>query len=651
MPGSTRAASRRRPNARLKLCCALLSPLVLAALLASTSPAQTPAGAAATAATPAATPSATPVATPAATPAAGESGTTGVITGRVLAEDGQPLSNARVVTSRTGGTPVSASSALSDAEGKFTLSNLTFGAYLVNAFAPGYVLESDPSDQSATRVYHHVGDSITLRMIKGGVITGTVTDAGGQPVVGVFVEAARVRYADGRTAREGAGGRIFQPRPTDDRGVYRIYGLRPGAYIIRAGGRNSFGSFTPYDMNVPTYFPSATREGATQVIVQAGQETSGIDIRYRGEAGHVVSGTISGAPPSTDPASGSGIVIALKHVSASAPEQYVSLQRDDNAFVFDGVADGDYDLLARRDALRDDFAAASPLQRISVRGRDVTGVALALAPLGSVSGRLLFDPAASPEDKSACQPARAPRAGESIVVARRDEPDNAADQSLAFFPAMNSTAPGDTGEFQLRSLRAGRYQMLVRLPAADFYVRAITFGNAPAKSAPPAAPVRSAKSATAAASVPSRSGFSLQAGERLSGLNIHVAAGASGLRGRIAATTADDTSDTGASSTRLLPSRVHLVPAEREQADNVLRYAESGVAADGTFAFTNLAPGRYWVLARPDAADSPDNSPRPLAWDADARARLRREAESANALVVLAPCQRIADFSLANPAK
>jgi protocatechuate 3,4-dioxygenase beta subunit len=630
-----------RPNSRLKLCCALLSPLILAALLASNSPAQTRAGTAATAS---------------ATTAAGESGTTGAITGRVVGEDGQPLSNARVITTRAGSAPVSASSALTDEEGKFALRNLTYGAYVVNAFAPGYMLEPDPSDQPATRVYHHVGDSVTLRMTRGGVITGTVTDGGGQPVVGVYVEAARVRYADGRATREGAGGRIFQPRLTDDRGVYRIYGLRPGAYIIRAGGRNAFGQFTPYDQNVSTYFPSATREGATQVSVQAGQETSGIDIRYRGEAGHAVSGTISGAPPATDPASGSGIVVALKHVSASTPEQFISYLPDGSAFVFDGVADGDYDLLARRDGLRDDFAAASPPRRVSVRGRDVTGVTLALAPLGSLSGQLLFDPAATPEDKSACQPARAPRAGESIVIARRDDADNAADQSFAFFPGTHSTAPGDTGEFQLRGLKAGRYQMLVRLPAADFYVRAITHGNAPAKSATPApgAPVRSAKPAQAA-SVPARSGFSVQAGERLSGLKINVAAGASGLRGRVAAAAAaatNDTGDTGASSARLPPSRVHLVPAEREQADDALRYAESSVADDGTFNFANLAPGRYWVLARPDpAADSPDNFPRPLAWDTDLRARLRREAETANALVVLAPCQRIADFVLTNPAK
>jgi hypothetical protein len=576
-----------------------------------------------------------------------ESRTGGAITGRVVGEDGQPLANARVSASRMGGA-AGAVAAQSDGEGKFTLANLTFGAYLVNAFAPGYMLETDPSEHPSARVYHHVGDSVTLRMIKGGVITGTVTGAGGEPVVGVFIEATRVRYADGRTVREGASGRIWQPRQTDDRGVYRIYGLRPGAYIIRAGGRTSFGTFTPYDLNVPTYYPSTTRDAATEVAVPAGAEMTGIDIRYRGEAGRAVSGVISGALPADYPASGT-VVIALKHVSSAAPEQYVSFLPGNSGFAFDGVADGDYDLLARLNSSRADLAAASPPRRVSVRGRDVTGITLALAPLGSVSGQLRFDPPAALDDKLACPPARAPRAAESVISARRVDAGHAADPGSAFFPAASETVPDDKGEFHLRGLKAGHYQLLVRLPAADFYVRAVTLANAPANNAPPApaAPGKTARPAPAIGD-PARLGFTLQTGERLSGLNLHVAAGAAGVRGRIAA--ANGGAGASAAGVAL---RVHLVPAEREQADNLLRYAESRVAADGAFAFAHISPGRYWLLARPapNAPDAPDNSPLPLAWEADARARLRREAEAARAPLALAPCQRIADFVLPHPSR
>src|SRR5205085_2313157 len=94
--------------------------------------------------------------------------------------------------------------------------------------------------------------------------------------------------------------------------------------------------------------------------------------------------------------------------------------------------------------------------------------------------------------------------------------------------------------------------------------------------------------------------------------------------------------------------RVHLLPAEREHADDVLRFFETTPGADGAFLFKNLPPGRYLLLARL-AADANDATPRPASWDADARARLRREAEAANTTVELQPCQRATDFALRFP--
>ncbi len=39
----------------------------------------------------------------------------------------------------------------------------------------------------------------------------------------------------------------------------------------------------------------ATRDTAAEVTVTSGGEASGIDIRYRGDQGHVVSGSVSGS--------------------------------------------------------------------------------------------------------------------------------------------------------------------------------------------------------------------------------------------------------------------------------------------------------------------------------------------------------------------
>src|SRR5581483_7973250 len=105
-----------------------------------------------------------------------------------------------------------------------------------------------------------------------------------------------------------------------------------------------------------------------------------------------------------------------------------------------------------------------------------------------------------------------------------------------------------------------------------------------------------------------RNGFSLQPGESLTGVTVTVAEGAAALSGKVVAAT------TGATHPAQL--RVFLLPAEATAADEVLRYAEMRLRSDGSFAFGNLAPGKYWLRVRAPAADESSERPlRPLAWD------------------------------------
>jgi len=91
----------------------------------------------------------------------------------------------------------------------------------------------------------------------------------------------------------------------------------------------------------------------------------------------------------------------------------------------------------------------------------------------------------------------------------------------------------------------------------------------------------------------------------------------------------------------------HLAPAEPEARDKALRFAETRVESDGQFSFGNLAPGKYWLLARPIPDYEPNEKPtRPAAWDAAERAKLRREAEAANVVIELKPCQRLSGYVL-----
>ena len=91
---------------------------------------------------------------------------------------------------------------------------------------------------------------------------------------------------------------------------------------------------------------------------------------------------------------------------------------------------------------------------------------------------------------------------------------------------------------------------------------------------------------------------------------------------------------------------MHLVPIEREQANNILRYSETLVKSDGSFALTNIAPGRYFVLSRVEAVTEVDTSPRPSAWnplrELNCEVRQRQRTRSST----LKPCQRLVDYSL-----
>jgi hypothetical protein len=123
---------------------------------------------------------------------------------------------------------------------------------------------------------------------------------------------------------------------------------------------------------------------------------------------------------------------------------------------------------------------------------------------------------------------------------------------------------------------------------------------------------------------------------------VRLAEGAALLSGRVVAAEA--------STTPPFPQmRVHLLPAERESADDSLRYFEATPDGSGAFTFKSIPPGRYLLLARPAPEPNTDAPTRPAHWDTDSRARLRREAEAANASVELQPCRHTTDFTLRLP--
>ncbi len=543
----------------------------------------------------------------------------GSITGQVVTDDGAPMSgvSVRLFAAPAGSGGSSPQIVVTDADGNFQFTNLPTRTYSVAVMESGaYSPPQRPANTPAT--LYRPGDQIALRMIRGGVITGRVIYANGDPMIGVSVTAIRVRDAEGRPVQLAGPSRT---RLTDDRGIYRLYGLTPGTYLVanNYGGSMFANTQLPFDGDAPTYHPSATRDTAVEVQVAGSAEISGIDIRHRGDRGHIVSGkVIGGSDSSTEMVSYLSSVMLLSSPSGIlAGSTSTRAGEGENGFSFLGVPDGEYELQANRGSADGESSSFTEPRRVTVRGSDVTGLELRLLPMGSIAGRVTLEtaPTPCPKDKSTIQ--------EVLLWSRREEQPTDMLSSLRSFPAFFSV--NEKGEFKITALPPGRFHLSPNLPTENWFVKSIagsgTGTGAPGKSA---------------ANDLARSGVALKSGEKLSGVAITIAEGAASLRGKVAA-------KAGAK----LPSRlrVHLVPAEPAATDEVLRYAETLIGDDGAFTFTNLAPGKYRLLVRAVPDDEPANRlPVPAAWDTAGRARLRKDADKNE--IELKACQHLKDYVL-----
>ena len=569
----------------------------------------------------------------------------GSIRGRVIGEGGRPVTGASITA-----LPVNIASNVqamvtsffrpvsSDADGQFQLTGLSPGAYTIAASALGYVLSD-----SGPLPFHRPGDSITLTLVRGGVITGKVTNTSGDPVVGAVVRAIKVREADNKPMRT-RGDLISQisdsmnsllatlgPFKTDDRGIYRIYGLEQGYYQVAAGGRSGQG-YNPagaggYEGDASTYFPSSTIDTAADVIVRAGDEATNIDIRYRDNRGHSLSGSVSGSKGSGQ----EGVQVFLTRASSGISEAttYILPTATEKGFAFDALLDGEYFVtaLAGSGALMEGAeglsVSVSSSRRVTISGSDVTGVELALEPLASIAGRALIE-AASAAQKAECKASRGVRIEEVVISARGESGKKPEDQAVAMLSAFKDTTPNEKGEFTTGLLRPGVHRLGVQLPGENHYVKSMTLPPSTSNGKP----IDAAKT-----------GVRVKSGDKVKGLVVTIGEGAALLKGKIVTGKESNTP-----SERM---RVYLVPAEPEAGDEVLRYFESDMAADGGFALTSLPPGKYWLVAREISdQEKAEGDHKPLAWDAGGRTSLRFEGEASNKTVELTRCQRVSDFVL-----
>ena len=208
------------------------------------------------------------------------------VSGVVLsAVSGEPVKRARL---SLGDASVNAtgSHTETDATGRFLLRAFAQGRHRLDVRKKGFLdaqFDITSCDQQSDIANYSSTDNlplVTLRLSPLSVISGRAIDQEGDPVVGASVHAKLASYPGGPLHGVAMA-------TTDDRGMYRLHGLKPGTYYISADPAESDwgetervsgdGAFNDY---VTTFYPDTNDlRSATAVSVRSGEQTSGIEIR------------------------------------------------------------------------------------------------------------------------------------------------------------------------------------------------------------------------------------------------------------------------------------------------------------------------------------------------------------------------------------
>ena len=362
---------------------------------------------------------------------------TASIAGRVLtADSGRPVKRASVIVSGGGR---GGRSTVTDDQGRYQIAELGAGTYSITASKNGFVdaiygqRRALQAGTPLTLVDAQAAANVDLRLTRGGVITGHVTDEDGEPLPRALVTVQRYQYVRGERQLTPAGG-----DQTDDRGQYRAFGLAPGDYYIsvstaglsqligrgmqqlaagigalggRGGGRGALagiGALGPPSGSTdaeptgyaPTYYPGVvTAAEAGKVTVGPGQEVSGADFQIQLVPLATVSGIVVGADDVVP------VMLMAEDVGGRGPLGGPALSgrsQADGTFTVTNVPPGRYVAVARSGGGREGGAPKTGMQSIVVNGQNLGGVTLALQPPLTLSGNITVESSgtAAPVDYS-----------------------------------------------------------------------------------------------------------------------------------------------------------------------------------------------------------------------------------------------------------
>jgi hypothetical protein len=173
------------------------------------------------------------------------------------------------------------SKGVTDQDGNYRVTGLPAGNYLVAPIEPSFVVaEMNSFGQRGKSLIMSEGENVEgldFSMVRGGVITGKVSFSDGRPVIEERVNVFPAEQPERPGPMMQTGSSV-----TDDRGVYRVFGLPAGRYKISIGQGSGapFGVVSPgrpaYE---PVFFPDVTNSDEAKVVeLESGTEATNIDI-------------------------------------------------------------------------------------------------------------------------------------------------------------------------------------------------------------------------------------------------------------------------------------------------------------------------------------------------------------------------------------
>jgi len=370
----------------------------------------------------------------------------------VVTLKGEPVRGVAILLQpQRSGTPIRPQppSAKTDANGRFRVTGVSAGQYLVGALAPGFVTDGTPAFGFSGKTLNisegETVENLELTLKPGGVITGRVTDANGQPVVEINVRLIRI-FAQGVTGSPPppVGNVAYR---TDDRGIYRIFGLPAGKYKVSVGIPTREGSYPPFTSRnfIPeTFHPDTTDESQAGVVeLEDGQEATGVDIKTaEAKRAYEISGRVVDAS-NGNPLAGISLTYGRygKDGRLSGGWSSPGWRSDlDGEFQFAGMIPGRYAVfIDNREGKSELYSDPTPVEVID---GDVAGVQVRAQPGASINGTVVIEGTTDP----------------SVLALRPQVRLSISADPYTFYGLDRNTRANVDGSFHFGGIPAGKFR-------------------------------------------------------------------------------------------------------------------------------------------------------------------------------------------------